>query len=91
MSGVGNLQEMLVCDIANVIARNWKKVHYAANPYLQAMRYMGKVTDRYGMDDGEGIINRFLSNAGSWRGEVAREVKAELRRRLKDANVSSVS
>jgi len=36
------------------------------------------------MDDAEDIILRFLTNAGPWRGEVARQVKSELNQHLKE-------
>jgi hypothetical protein len=35
--------------------------------------------DMYLYDSAQDIVLRFLCNAGTWRGEVARRVKAELR------------
>ena len=70
-------------EIAAIIRRDWKKVNYAARPYLDAMHGLSAVSDAYGYDSGEGIVARFLENAGTWRGEVAREVKAELKSRLR--------
>jgi len=35
------------------------------------------------LDSGKSIVSYFLANAGQWRGEVAKEVKAELKRRVK--------
>ena len=69
--------------IAAEISRDWKPVSYAAAPYLSAMRSLGSITDSYGADEGRSVVAYFLSNAGSWRGDVARRVKAELNKMLK--------
>lgn len=70
----------LLRDIAAEIDNDWgSKVNYAAKPYLQAMARLDYVTDSYGYDSGKGIVAYFLANAGTWRGEVARRVKAELK------------
>jgi hypothetical protein len=66
-------------QIAAEIQRDWKKVNFAAVPYLQAMSDLSSVSDNYGFDSGSSIVNYFLANANSWRGEVARRVKAELK------------
>ena len=55
-----------------------------AMPYVQAMLNLTRVSDHYGLDDAEGIILRFLTNAAPWRGEVARQVKLELNQHLKE-------
>lgn len=66
-------------EIAQEVRADWKNVNFAAKPYLDAMGSMLSVEDRYGMDSGKSIVLYFLSNAGSWRGDVARRVKAELK------------
>lgn len=66
-------------EIAAQIRADWKKVHYAAEPYLEAMSTLDKITDMYLHDSADGIVRRFLTNSGAWRGETAREVKKELR------------
>jgi len=69
-----------IYKIAEDISKDWgTKVNYAAKPYLQAMFTLTNITDYYGMDTAKGIVARFLCNAGSWRGEVAREIKKELK------------
>ena len=78
-----SLEEMSISEIAKMIQEDWKKVNFAAKPYLSAMYSLGEITDNYGMDNGTNIVLYFLSNAGSWRGDTARRVKAELKRRLK--------
>lgn len=66
--------------IADEIRRDWgAKVHFAARPYLDAMRGLDAVTDRYGMDSAVSIVAYFLSNASTWRGDTAKRVKAELK------------
>jgi hypothetical protein len=72
----------------NVIAReiheDWgTKVNYAASPYLTAMSEMHDIKEPYYMDSGQSVVRYFLSNAGSWRGDTARRIKAELKEMLK--------
>jgi hypothetical protein len=47
------------------------------------MQTLNSVNDNYGMDSGRSIVNYFLANAGTWRGETARRVKAELKAMVK--------
>ncbi len=61
-----------------------KAYHIYAMPYVQAMLQLRKITDYYGLDDGEDIVLRFLSNASMWRGPVAKQVKEELKLHLKE-------
>lgn len=69
--------------IAREIAADWgPKVHYAAKPYLRAMMSMDSIDDSYGYDDGHMIVRYFLTNARSWRGPVAKQIKDELKRML---------
>lgn len=68
-------------QIADIIRRDWKPMNYAAVPYVQAMLQLSSVSDSYGADDGKGIVLYFLSNASTWRGPVAKLVKAELKKR----------
>jgi hypothetical protein len=65
--------------IAFEIVNDWKRVHYAAKPYLMAMMQLERTTDMYGCDTAHSIVLYFLSNAATWRGEVARRVKRELK------------
>ncbi len=65
-------------EIASDIRQNWNPVNYAAKPYLDAMFYLDKITDKYYSDSGDMIIRYFLGNATTWKGEHARRIKAEL-------------
>lgn len=66
-------------EIADEIRADWKKVNFAARPYLNAMLDLNDLRESYGHDSAESIIRYFLCNASSWRGETAKRVKAELK------------
>lgn len=65
--------------IAAEITADWRNVYFGAVPYLAAMRRLDKITDYYGEDPAKHVVNYFLSNAKTWRGDTARRVKAELK------------
>jgi hypothetical protein len=66
--------------IAREIRKDWRNVYFGAEPYLAAMSEMGSMSDNYGCDSAKTIVLYFLSNATTWRGEKAREIKAELKK-----------
>jgi hypothetical protein len=74
---------MSLSSIARVIRRDWTKVYFGAVPYLQALSELNSVSDNYGYDSGVSIVLYFLANANTWRGPVAKAVKAELKKRCK--------
>jgi hypothetical protein len=78
-----NLENKSLAEIAAIIRQDWKKVNFAAKPYLEAMGSLQSVTSSFGYDSGKSIVLYFLSNAGTWRGDVAKAVKAELKNRTK--------
>jgi hypothetical protein len=71
-------------EIAREIRNDWSKqgkgVNYGAKPYLDAMSTLDNINSNYGMDSGKSIVCYFLSNAGTWKGETAKRVKAELKK-----------
>lgn len=69
--------------IAREIRKDWKNVSPYAAPYLSAMSYLVSVDDNYILDSGRSIVSYFLANAGSWRGETAKRIKAELKAMVK--------
>ena len=69
--------------IATMIRKNWKEMHFSAVPYVQAMFRLTTLDDSYGADNAEEIVQRFLGNAQTWRGETAKAVKDKLRAMLK--------
>ncbi len=70
-------------EIANEVKANWQTPSYTAKPYLDAMAQLTDITEKYGCDDATIIVIYFLSNAATWRGDVARRVKAELKGMVK--------
>jgi hypothetical protein len=73
--------------IADEILAKWPLAGPAAVGYVKAMRYLATLDDKYGKEDAESIVIRFLVNAQSWRGEDARRIKAELRQILRQKGV----
>lgn len=69
--------------IAKEIRTDWAKVNYGAVPYLDAMDTLNTITDRYYEDSAESIVAYFLSNASTWRGEVAKRIKLELNKMIR--------
>jgi hypothetical protein len=65
--------------IASEILQDWKRPYFGAVPYLAAMQSLDTIDDDYGYDDARSIILYFMANATTWRGEKAREIKAELK------------
>lgn len=70
-------------EIAAEIEENWRQPYFGAVPYINAMLALSSINDSYGMDSAKSIIRYFLVNAGTWRGETARRVKAELKAMVK--------
>lgn len=71
--------------IARDISRDWTKPYFGAKPYIDAMRHLDTIHDKYYFDDAETVVRYFLANATSWKGETARAIKAELKTLLKGA------
>jgi hypothetical protein len=69
--------------VAKDIRRDWVNVNYAAKPYLDAMSRLQSIDDRFYFESGKSVVLHFLSNASSWRGPKAKEIKAELKAMLK--------
>ncbi len=67
-------------EIARDIRKDWgSKVYFGAKPYLDAMGTLDSIGDNYGLDSGKSIVLYFLSNASTWRGDVAKSIKKELK------------
>jgi hypothetical protein len=79
--------KMPLSQLAGEISKDWRKqgkgINFGAKPYLEAMFCLDKVTDNYGCDSGRSIVAYFLSNANTWKGEVAKAIKKELNKRIK--------
>ena len=72
-----------LATIAREIRNNWTKPYFGAVPYLDAMHHLDTMRDKYYYDDAQSVVLYFLANAGTWKGEVARRIKAELKTMLK--------
>lgn len=70
-------------QIAREIQRDWKKPYFGAVPYLHSMLQIETLDDFLMHETAKSIVLYFLSNAKTWRGEVARHIKAELNAMLK--------
>ena len=71
-------------ELASIIDAdcNGKPWYNYAKPYVKAMRSLQSIDDVYVMDSGESVVLYALSNLSYWRGNTAREVKAELKAHL---------
>jgi hypothetical protein len=63
-----------VSEIAREIRQNWSKPYFGAVPYLNAM-----LRSDYGFDGEKSTVLYFLSNASTYRGEIAKQHKKELK------------
>jgi len=68
-----------VYKIAADILNDWNRPNYAALPYLTAMLTINNEQEQYGCDTAKSIILYFLSNAGTYKGIKAKELKNELK------------
>lgn len=66
-------------EIAREIRAEWKNVWFGAVPYLEALERLDSINDRYIAESAREQVERFLGNAGTWKGEAARRIKAELK------------
>lgn len=78
-------------EIAREIRQDWANVNFAAAPYLDAMSELNSISDSYGADDAKTIVLYFLNNASAYRGDKAKEIKAELRAMVKSGSVTAAT
>lgn len=72
-----------IYEIAREIRKDWANVNYAAKPYLDAMMSLDSIEDSYYFDSAKSVVLYFLCKAGTWRGETAKRIKAELKQMCK--------
>ena len=65
--------------IAREIRADWKKPSPYAVPYIEALEMLTGISETYWLESAREIVIRFLCNASGWRGDKAREIKAELK------------
>lgn len=68
-----------IWEVAYDIRAAWPKPHFGAKPYLDAMDHLEDAASFYGVERGRDIVIYFLANASTFRGEKARQLKAELK------------
>jgi hypothetical protein len=68
-----------LATIAREIRTDWPNPYFGAVPYLGAMLSLQSINDAYGLDTARSIVQYFLANAKTWRGDTARRIKAELK------------
>ena len=66
-------------EIGVQIASDWTKMSPHAKPYADAMKELNSINDMYYADSARSAVLYFLSNASTWRGEVAKAIKTELK------------
>lgn len=71
-----------ICTIAQEISKDWTNPYFGAVPYLAAMSCIDKLEDSYICENGRTQVIYFLANASTWKGVVARRIKAELKAML---------
>lgn len=69
--------------IAKEIRADWQKMYFGARPYYEAMTALVDINDNYIHDSAKSVVLYFLANAGTWRGDVAKRIKAELKEMCK--------
>ena len=65
--------------IARDVKSDWQKPYFGAVPYISAMHTISDINETYGVESARGLVLYFLANANTWRGEKARQIKAELK------------
>lgn len=73
----------LISLIRRDLRMQGKPVPPAAAPYMDALSGMSDLSEPYMAEDGYGIANYMLGNLSTYRGEIAKLVKTEFKRRLK--------
>lgn len=78
------LSKLTLTQIASLIEADWSDRDPIYDQYIEALQ---GVKHGYFMAESEALcIGGILSNSKSWRGEIARRIKKELRDRLKKLN-----
>jgi len=69
--------------IADDIKKDWVNMSPYAKPYWEAMQSLTWITDNYYYDSAESVLRYFLANANTWKGEIAKQIKQEIKDILK--------
>lgn len=80
MSNLTPLRELAPLIAQEGRGKSW---YVYAKPYVDAMYALDTVKDNYYYDSGSEIVMYALANLTNWRGDTARDVKAQLKAHLK--------
>ena len=70
--------------LCRTIRRNWPNMPACAAVYFEPLASLEDLSQDYGQDSVRSVALYFLANASTWKGDVARAVKKELNKRLKE-------
>lgn len=76
------MKDKTIRELFLIVKSDWQRPYFGAVPYIQALLECETMDSRYLFETARDLVPYFLSNAATWRGPVAKEVKAELKRRL---------
>lgn len=69
-------------ELMQIVKSDWQRPYFGAVPYIEALLQCETMDSRYLFETARDLVPYFLCNANTWRGEIAKEVKAELKQRL---------
>ena len=73
----------IMLDMRKQNPTNWRQRYAYAMAYLEPMLTLNTIDEMYGFDSARSIVVYALGNLQTWRGERARELKAELKAIIK--------
>jgi hypothetical protein len=75
---IPNLESLSIREIAILIQKKWQNIDPYARPYLEAMKTLNTINDKFFSDSAQSIIAYFLLNAASWEDPEANKIKKYL-------------
>jgi hypothetical protein len=67
-------------QICDEIRKDWRPMPDYAKAHFRAIECATSINEMYGCDSVKSEVCYFLSSASTWKGEVARRIKAELKK-----------
>jgi hypothetical protein len=64
---------------------DWEEAPASITECIESLQMSGSASNNYLKAESEEYLKFFLTNCSAWRGEIARRVKAELRKRLRNS------
>jgi hypothetical protein len=66
-------------EICNEIRKDWRPMPNYAKAHFEAIECATDISEMYGLDSVKSEVCYFLSSASTWKGDVARRIKIELK------------